>query len=59
MPEPVGCTEISARWCPICGDCTCRHPEESMSDEDCPLHSPMSRHGEVEPVATIWGDFTV
>lgn len=38
------CSGISAGWCPNCGDCCCREPEDSMNDDDCPLHSPQSRH---------------
>jgi len=38
------CTEGSARWCPNCGDCTCRAPEKSLSDAGCPLHDPDSNH---------------
>ncbi len=38
------CTGIAASWCPNCGYCCCRNREESMSDDDCPLHSEQSRH---------------
>ncbi len=38
------CTGVAASWCPNCGDCCCKDREESMSDEDCPLHAPNSRH---------------
>jgi len=38
------CTGLAAKWCPVCGNCTCKDPEESLSDEDCPLHSPHSSH---------------
>jgi len=38
------CTGIAANWCPNCGDCICRRPDESKSDLDCPLHSPDSPH---------------
>lgn len=38
------CTGISAGWCPNCGDCCCRDPEESKNDADCPLHAPESSH---------------
>ena len=38
------CTELSAKWCPNCGDCICLNPEASLSDADCPLHSPTSEH---------------
>jgi hypothetical protein len=39
------CTEVSARWCPLHGDCVCA-PGDDFNDDDCPLHSPRSRHGE-------------
>jgi uncharacterized protein (TIGR02996 family) len=42
------CTEASANWCPVCGDCRCPGPEESKCDEACPLHRPDSPHGEYE-----------
>jgi len=38
------CEDLSARWCPNCGECTCRNPEDSLSDANCPLHSPHSDH---------------
>jgi uncharacterized protein (TIGR02996 family) len=38
------CEGVSARWCPNCGDCTCRNPEDSLNDADCPLHSINSDH---------------
>jgi hypothetical protein len=44
--EPVRCTGLSARWCPRCGNCTCRDPEGSLDDWDCPLHGEFSRHGD-------------
>lgn len=40
------CTGVSARWCPVCGDCTCPEPERSMDSERCPLHSRASPHAE-------------
>ncbi len=46
--EPVRCTGVSASWCPVCGDCSCKEPEESRSDDDCPLHGMTSRHAENE-----------
>lgn len=50
------CTGISANWCPIHGDCTCKHPEDRMDDEDCPLHCPWSTHAdEDDEIETIWG----
>lgn len=48
------CTEISARWCPFHGDCTCRDAED-LNDDDCPLHCSSSTHGEVQVMETIWG----
>lgn len=49
MPNPsnIECTEISARWCPIHGDCICPDEEVYLDDENCPLHSPSSSHGEL------------
>lgn len=43
------CTSGSARWCPVCGDCTCANPEDGLSDPGCPLHDPdNSPHAELE-----------
>lgn len=45
-PECQGqceCTEVSANWCPIHGDCICDDPAD-LNDEDCPLHSSSSTH---------------
>ncbi len=49
---PARCTGVTARWCPIHGDCRCdpdQHPygDADMNDPACPLHSPTSAHGEV------------
>lgn len=38
------CTGLSASWCPVCGDCTCRDPPESRNDAECPLHGDRSKH---------------
>lgn len=38
------CTGPSASWCPNCGDCCCKSREDSMSDDECPLHSYKSNH---------------
>lgn len=38
------CSSLSADWCPNCGDCTCPDPEQSKSDDACPLHSADSKH---------------
>jgi len=40
------CTDTSANWCPIHGDCCCKNPEEAKADDECPLHSPLSQHGQ-------------
>jgi uncharacterized protein (TIGR02996 family) len=45
------CTGISATWCPNCGDCSCREPEFSRSDDDCPIHAAASPHCCAERVA--------
>lgn len=43
--EAAICTGISARWCPVHGDCTC--PDESdLCEEWCPLHGLASSHAE-------------
>lgn len=39
------CTGISAVWCPIHGECTCEERGD-LNDDDCPLHSFTSTHGE-------------
>lgn len=39
------CTDLSASWCPIHGDCTCDR-EEGLDDRNCPLHSVDSEHAE-------------
>ena len=38
------CTGISAKWCPVCGDCTCVDEIDMARDENCPLHSDRSHH---------------
>lgn len=48
------CTGVSANWCPIHGDCTCADPDDK-NDDDCPLHSGSSTHGEKQGVQTAWG----
>lgn len=40
---PTICTDLTAAWCPIHGDCVCDR-EESMDDRRCPLHSFDSLH---------------
>jgi hypothetical protein len=44
--EPIQCTGASASWCPVCGDCVCKNPEDSRADDECPLHSSQSTHAE-------------
>ncbi len=45
------CTGLTARWCPIHGDCTCPNPADrddfgpsDMDDMHCPLHGEASDH---------------
>ncbi len=45
IPAGEGCSGVSAGWCPIHGDCTCKNPDDK-NDETCPLHSAASNHGE-------------
>jgi hypothetical protein len=48
---PRRCTGVTARWCPICGDCSCpQAPEPPLppADPRCPLHGDGSSHGELE-----------
>jgi hypothetical protein len=62
--EPLGCTGISARWCPIHGDCVCPEipgsgGEIDMNSDACPLHSFSSRHGEDVVIQTAWGPIVI
>ncbi len=41
--EARQCTELSAAWCPVHGGCVCDR-ENSLDDQDCPLHSVQSIH---------------
>jgi len=43
MNEQAECTGVSAVWCPIHGDCTCKDRED-QNDEECPLHGLPSTH---------------
>jgi hypothetical protein len=38
------CTEVSASWCPIHGDCICDREAGEINNEECPLHSRASTH---------------
>lgn len=29
----IGCTGVTARWCPLCGDCTCRTHDDALDAE--------------------------
>lgn len=39
--EDVACTGVTARWCPVCGDCNCC---PAWDGPTCPLHSSSSPH---------------
>ena len=46
----AACTDLSASWCPVHGDCTCPRDSENEVFEDafdCPLHGKHSTHAEV------------
>jgi hypothetical protein len=48
------CTGLSARWCPVHGDCTCATTKGSdwpspLDSPSCPLHGPTSKHAEPAP----------
>lgn len=47
------CTGVSANWCPVCGDCCCRNPEDRKDDADCPLHNSLSRHAGDDSVKAV------
>ncbi len=48
--SPLACTGLTARWCPIHGDCTCPETYSSidrdLDDGACPLHQPHGPHPE-------------
>ena len=52
--EAVAGRECQGEKDPIHGDCTCRDPDDK-NDDDCPLHSFVSTHGEVQVIETAWG----
>lgn len=35
---------ISARWCPVCGTCTCPIDDGDLDTPGCPVHGTMSLH---------------
>ena len=49
--ESQHCTGLSARWCPLHGDCSCPEPEDSLDDPSCPLHDWKSSHAATQEVA--------
>lgn len=38
------CTGLTARWCPVHGDCVCEG--DNLDDARCPLHAPSSTHAD-------------
>lgn len=44
----LGCTGITAAWCPVHGDCRCPDRESGgdLDDPSCPLHGADGHHGE-------------
>lgn len=51
-PKVSPCTGLTARWCPVHGDCACPddsipelHVTATLDDPQCPLHKPGSGHG--------------
>jgi hypothetical protein len=66
----IGCTGLSANWCPIHGDCICPVDESGQhitmdgegfgqDNPDCPLHGFSSNHGEDIVVETLWGNIVL
>lgn len=45
--DPLECTPLSARWCPVHGDCTCSQAGP-LDRSACPLHDPTSGHPQPE-----------
>ena len=47
----VPCTGTTAVWCPVCGECKCTADQrlDSLDNQTCPLHSPVSKHGDPGP----------
>lgn len=50
------CTGLTARWCPVHGNCNCNPIDDGMpgemDDESCPLHAVRSAHAPDEEPAT-------
>jgi hypothetical protein len=51
---PDRCTGLTARWCPVHGDCSC-DAVEGLGGSACPLHAMDSNHveGEIDPRAAL------
>lgn len=53
LVQADGCTGLTAKWCPVCGDCRCSNADEegappAMDNVLCLLHNPGSPHAEAE-----------
>ena len=46
LADAPACTELTAAWCPVHGDCTCDRESDSWNEFDCPLHNSASTHPE-------------
>ncbi len=44
------CTGITARWCPLCGTCSCPDFSTDLNTPGCPLHDAASQHAEARPL---------
>ncbi len=55
-PEQALCTDESAHWCPVCGDCRCPEPETSKCYPGCRLHARTSRHHSDESLKLYCAD---
>lgn len=44
----MGCTGLTARWCPVHGACSCPR-DGDLDSPSCPLHAPGSDHAEPRP----------
>lgn len=52
------CTGLTARWCPVCGNCTCADGKD-LDDDTCPLHGGASRHAQAAPDGTRRLELTI